>query len=216
MDIPVYKLYLAKPNLEAMRLTPAQQQELLAVPRKNLADIGAKTLLSADIFSNEDYQWMGVEWFPNLQAVIDHSRCLAEVTWLQYLTSEVFLGTDIPGGQFPNNLEPYHPVQGAPAPIYKAWVARIRNPLQEVSAEQREKRSAVEAYVKEHGIIRHIYMLSTMQFNESWSIWGLERYPDQATLEGDTMLKWNANWWSDSRTRSYLGIANGGLLSGLE
>jgi hypothetical protein len=64
---------------------------------------------------------MGVEWYPNLKAVIDHARCLAQYDWLQYLTSESFLGTDILGGEYPNNLEPYHPVEGAPQPIYKAW-----------------------------------------------------------------------------------------------
>jgi hypothetical protein len=56
MDIPVYKLFLAKPNLEAMRMPTEQQQEFLSYIQKNLLDLGAKTLLMTDIFSNEDYQ----------------------------------------------------------------------------------------------------------------------------------------------------------------
>jgi hypothetical protein len=217
MELPVFKLYLTKPSLEAMLLSPEKQQELMGYNAQAMADVGAKTLLTADIFSDENYVWLGVEEYPNLAAVIEHNRCLAKVNWLQYLTSEVYLGTNWFASEYPVDLEPYHPVEGAPLPIYKAWIGRFNKQaftLEDRTEEEKEKLAAVRAYSKEVDIVQHLSLVS-VQFNELWTAWGLERFPNHEALEKDALLKWDADWWRHLKARAYLGTATGGFLSGL-
>ncbi len=219
MDIPVYKLYIGKMHLDAMLMPVEKQREMLARGAQYLADVGATNLLMADIFSDEKYQFFGVEAFPNLQAVIEHQRCLREMNWLQYMDVEVYLGTRWYPESFPINLEPYLPVDGVPAPIYKVFLWRYVPGAPELTSDENEKLEQMDAQMeelqKELGVITHIAGVATIQFNEYWTAWGLERYPNHEALEKQYQAMMKAHWWKRIEAHTYLGIATGGTLSGL-
>ena len=216
MDIPVYKLWLIKPNLSAVQLPPEKQQEYLARNAQALADVGGKVLLTTDIFSHENYQSFGIESFPSLQAVIDHQRCLREMNWLQYMDAEIYLGTSWRPEAETIDLEPYRPADGVPAPIYKVYMSRNLGKWAGMMPYWQEKIAKMEPLRKELGIFTHIGGVVTLQFNEYWLNWGLERDPNHEALEKHYKAMLDADWWQHMEGRVYLGTANGGLLSGLE
>jgi hypothetical protein len=215
MDIPVFKLYLGKLNLAAVSLPPERQQEMMGIMMKNMADLGAKTLLSGDIFSSEEYQWFGIEWYPNMQALIDSGRCIREINWLQYMTTEVFLGTEIDDDAFRLNLEPYQPQPGVPAPIYKIWIGHFYDNADNLPPEEQKEREKVAALEKEYGVVKHIPGVFTAPYNELWTAWGLDRYPSHESLRNIYSQMYQANWWKHVKARSFLAIATGGTISGL-
>jgi hypothetical protein len=90
----IYKLYLGKMKEAWHQMSEAEQKALLAKVDEVLEQVGAVSLITCDpSWSTEQWQFWGVEEFPDIEAVMKHSRLLDELNWERYVESMTVLGT---------------------------------------------------------------------------------------------------------------------------
>jgi hypothetical protein len=71
-----------------------EQESLIAKVNEALENVGGKRVALCDSsWSSEEWQFFGVEVFPNIEAVQKHSELLRAFDWLRYLKSSTLLGT---------------------------------------------------------------------------------------------------------------------------
>ena len=94
MAQPVYKLWLFRFTEAWYQLSPEEQQRLLARDEEALAQVGGRSVITcACAWAGEQWQVFGVEEFPDIEAVQQHSQLLAALNWYRYTESMTTLGT---------------------------------------------------------------------------------------------------------------------------
>lgn len=97
MAQPIYKVYLLKYKEAWYKLTPEEQNKLLAQNAESLKEIGAELLiLCASVWSSEEWLGWGVEKYPDIEAVQKHANNLFSWNWFEYIESKTYLGTEMP------------------------------------------------------------------------------------------------------------------------
>lgn len=77
------------------QVSKEEQNRMVAESRQLLGKVVGKTLLSCDsAWSTEQWMWFGVEEFPDIEAVQEHTKLLLERDWFRYLESFSILGTE--------------------------------------------------------------------------------------------------------------------------
>jgi hypothetical protein len=72
-----------------------EQDQLLAKERESFQKSGGKTLAFAEsVWSNEKWQFFGVNEFSDLDALQAHTARLIEIEWFRYVDSKVILGKE--------------------------------------------------------------------------------------------------------------------------
>jgi len=95
MAQPVYKLFLGKMSEAWHQLPQEEQKSLLAKVNEALEKAGGKTVvLCNSSWSSEQWQFFGVEEFPDIAAIQKHTTLLNELNWLRYIESTTVLGTE--------------------------------------------------------------------------------------------------------------------------
>jgi hypothetical protein len=90
----VYKLWQLRFTEAWYQLGQEEQQRLLALVQQALNTAGGKQLiLCSAAWSNEQWQYFGVEEFPDVEAVQRHEQILIELNWARYIESRTTLGT---------------------------------------------------------------------------------------------------------------------------
>ena len=94
MSQPIYKLYLGK-TTEVWHQLPAEEQHaLMTKVNAALDQVGGKRLIMCDpSWSTEQWHFWGVEEFPDIQAVMKHTKLLADLKWERYVETMTVLGT---------------------------------------------------------------------------------------------------------------------------
>jgi hypothetical protein len=93
MNKPIYKLYLGKMEEAWYALSEAKQQALLEKVNAALEQVGGKKVISCDpTWSTEQWHFWGVEEFPDIKAVMKHTKLLAELNWERYVDTITVLG----------------------------------------------------------------------------------------------------------------------------
>jgi hypothetical protein len=208
MSKPIFKLYLMKLGIEAVTLPAEKQQSLLGKGEEILAQVGGKTLISGEIWSDEKYQYFGIEQYPNWQALREHDRCLREINWFQYLESETFLGVDDPDN--PTRQEPLSMTERPEESFLLLFIARLHSEF-ELTEEVMKQAQQVQEYMKELGI-QDLVSVNTRIGNEAWGTFGVQLIPSMDALEKKQAAQAKVNWWKYIEARSYLGSATGGML----
>jgi hypothetical protein len=94
MSKKIYKLFIGKTTEAWHRLSKDEQHELLTKVQAAVEQAGGKRVLMCDpTWSTEEWHFWGVEEFPDIEAVMKHTKLLAELTWERYVDSMTFLGT---------------------------------------------------------------------------------------------------------------------------
>jgi hypothetical protein len=76
------------------QLSPEEREHHLEKVRQALAEVGGKSLLSSDsAWSNEEWQFFGLEEYPNVEAVQKFTERLQEMNHFRYFTTRTILGT---------------------------------------------------------------------------------------------------------------------------
>jgi hypothetical protein len=89
---PIYKLYMGKATEAWYQLSEEERNSLLDKIGPEKA--GGKTLVACNSgWSSEQWQWFGIEEFPDIEAVQQHAEDLEEVGWSRYKESVSVLGT---------------------------------------------------------------------------------------------------------------------------
>ena len=92
----VYKHWLFRYTEAWYQLSAEEQQHLLAKDAEALAQVGGRSVITCQCaWAGEQWQYFGVEEFPDIAAVQMHSQLLAAVNWYRYTESITTLGTAI-------------------------------------------------------------------------------------------------------------------------
>ncbi len=90
--LPIYKLWLARLTQAAYAYSAEQQQAKMEQSQAYMKEVGGKVIAYCTCFSDERYQYFGIERYPNLEAVQEYNRCLREMDWFNLIEAEVLLG----------------------------------------------------------------------------------------------------------------------------
>jgi hypothetical protein len=94
MTTPIYKLFLGKMTEAWHQLPEKEQHALLKKVEGALAQVGGKRVLMCNpSWCTEQWHFWGVEEFPNMEAVMQHTKLLADLNWERYSESTSVLGT---------------------------------------------------------------------------------------------------------------------------
>ena len=91
---PIYKLFLAKAGEAWYRLSEEERADLMAKDRAALEKAGGKVVIYCDsAWCSEQWQFFGVEEFPDIEAVQKFTEELNKLDWFRYGESMTILGT---------------------------------------------------------------------------------------------------------------------------
>ena len=91
----IYKAFLAEPLEAWYQLSQEEQASLLAKDNAAREKAGGKTVvLCNSSWSSEQWQFFGVEEFPDIEAIQKHTALLNELNWFRYFESMTVLGTE--------------------------------------------------------------------------------------------------------------------------
>ena len=94
---PVYKMFHARWKEAWFQLSKEEQESISGKLEAGMKKAGGKFMLICDSsWSSEQWWFWGVEEYPSIEAVQEHSNLLNELEWLRYVDSETLLGTAVP------------------------------------------------------------------------------------------------------------------------
>ena len=97
MATPIYKFWRARFTEAWYQLNQDEQKALLAKVDAARQQAGGTSLISCmSDWANEAWAGFGIEEFPDLAAVQQHTALLNELSWFRYIESEHLLGTRFP------------------------------------------------------------------------------------------------------------------------
>jgi hypothetical protein len=213
--LPVYKLYLMKPTLAANSLSPEQRTEYMKKHDEFMAQTGGKMLLTCDmVWSNEEFEYFGLEVFPNLQALTTYHECLRSIGWFAYFESKSYLGWTFDDAGEPNVWEFPAPPAPDETPIYKLVFWTPRPAYYEEMEKVNELGEGQEEIFNQVGKVTVFAAYSRMNNEENFGFM-IERYPTLSAMVPHYKNLEFTNWFKYVDARSFLGRAVGGSLSGL-
>ena len=201
MDGMLYKLFFSTTQ-------QAEPPELF----EQRQSLGIRRLLTADMsWSNQKFTGYTVDLFPSLKAVRDYDQFARETGGL--LPGESYLGIPM-DENFPDFFAPAP--QEDEAPVYRVYFSR---PSTEVFGVEVKKYQAAlqlvnEARARAGG--RQIIAAYMRWNNEEWEYYGVERFPSTNDLLIYSQFLTEQGWYRYTTAISYISIATGGILSGLE
>ena len=92
---PIIRLMFAKVKEAFYKLSEEKQQEFMLKDRKNWEELGCKLLMMIDCrWSNEDWNYIGVEEWPNIEALEKRAKFEnEELQKFRYAETKTYLGT---------------------------------------------------------------------------------------------------------------------------
>jgi hypothetical protein len=94
MNQPVYKVWLVKGKEAWYALSPEEQNKLMEKVGQTLVEVGGEHVIScSSVWASENYQYWGVDKFPDIEAAQKHAELLMELNWFRYADSTSYLGT---------------------------------------------------------------------------------------------------------------------------
>lgn len=214
MDTPLYKLYIFKRNARHFATPPEQMAAIRAEMDQRQRELGIHDLFNAQMaWSNEKYEYFGIEYYPNMRAVQEYTRCLMDLGFFQYVDSESFLGLPM-DGTYPNfNLEP--PPAAGEQPIYRLYFSRLSDYALELPREELEVIYGRNTDYQNMAGIKPLLNAYVTWNNEEWEYFGIERFPNLETMIRYSQFMTDTGWYRIIHARSYLGTAYGGLVAGM-
>jgi hypothetical protein len=214
VDTPLYKLYLFKRTAQYYDLSQAGWAQLSAEILSQQRALGVRDLFNAEMaWSNEHYEFFGVEFYPSLEAARNYTHCLQKLGYYRYVTGDSFLGLPMDNTYPDFSIEP--PTRSENL-VYRVYLAHQTSYARQMPSDETEKRFglAADAFKSAGGTV----MLNAyMRWNfEGYEYFGIERYPDLEAVIGYTQLLSSNGWYDLMASRSYLGTAYGGLIAGMK
>jgi hypothetical protein len=94
---PVYKLWMTKPTEAWYQLSEEEQEGVMATAQASLEEVGGKLLLRCTPgWASEEWMLFGVEEFPSIEAVQQHTMTLFEAGHFRYTEGKSMLGIKWP------------------------------------------------------------------------------------------------------------------------
>ena len=97
MSAPIYKLFMFRNTEAYYQASEAEQNEFLAKLDAAFQKAGGKRLVMCNSYwSSDQWQYFGVEVFPNIECVQEYAAALNELNMPRYVESISLLGTELP------------------------------------------------------------------------------------------------------------------------
>ena len=94
---PGYHMFRAQWKEAWFQLSKEERASIFGKLEEAMKKAGGKSMLTCDSSWNSEHWWFwGVEEYPSIEAVQEHSNLLNELEWLRYVDSETLLGTAVP------------------------------------------------------------------------------------------------------------------------
>ena len=91
----IYQLFMARFTEAWYQLSDEERNQILAKQAESSEKAGAKSVIFAEsVWSNEEWQFFGVNEYPNVEAVQEHTQRLIDAQWFRYIESKVILGKE--------------------------------------------------------------------------------------------------------------------------
>ena len=214
MDTPLYKLYLFKRTPSYYALSEAKWAQLRAEITAQQQAFGIRNLFNAQMdWSNEKYESFGVEFFPSIDVVQAYTRCLFKLGYFKLIDSESYLGLPM-DNTFPDfTLEPPAPGE---SPVYRAYLTQETSYARQMEPDDLKMKYSLagEAFKSAGGV--PVLSAYARWNNEGYEYFGIERYPNLEALIGYTQFLSSNDWYAIMESRSYLGTAYSGIISGVD
>jgi len=98
MAQPVYKVWMMKYTESWYKLSKEEQEKHDAKIAEALKSVGGEmVLMRVSLWCSENWLFWGVEKFPSIEAVQQHSELLFNLNHFQYVESTSYLGSEMPG-----------------------------------------------------------------------------------------------------------------------
>ncbi len=95
MAEPIYFLYLGKPTEAWYRLSQEEKDNLGNKVDEAFEKAGGKRVLfCGSSWSSERWQFIGINEFPNIEAVQKNAELLNELNWFRYVDTMSVMGTE--------------------------------------------------------------------------------------------------------------------------
>lgn len=93
MSGTIYKIFLFKPSTYGLSLSQEEQNKMLQKATELREQAGAKMIVTACCYwSNEAWQYFGIEEFPSIEAIQKHSMAQMGLNWARGIDAQTFLG----------------------------------------------------------------------------------------------------------------------------
>lgn len=93
---PIYKFFRGRLTKEWRQLSQAEQDELWEKVNGALEQVGGERMIVCDArWHSDQWEYVGVEVFPNIEAVQRHAELLDDLGWFRYRHGESTLGTEL-------------------------------------------------------------------------------------------------------------------------
>lgn len=90
---PVHKMFYLRFTEAWFQLSQEEQDQLLSKVGDALKKVGGKPVIMCNSsWASEKWWFWGVEEFPSIEAVQEHTKLLTELNWMRYCQSETLLG----------------------------------------------------------------------------------------------------------------------------
>jgi hypothetical protein len=94
MAQPIYQVYVSRMTEAWYQLTTEEQQKLLATLGEGIAKFGVKQVIHCNsAWASEQYQFFGVNEFPDAETAQKFAAFQAEINWFRYVDGMTTLGT---------------------------------------------------------------------------------------------------------------------------
>jgi hypothetical protein len=95
MEKTIYQLFMMKPSEAWYQLSKEEQDSLFSKVGESSDKAGIKEIVIADsAWSNEEWMFFGVNEYPDLESLQEHTKRLDDLQWFRYVESKVILGTE--------------------------------------------------------------------------------------------------------------------------
>jgi hypothetical protein len=92
---PIYKMYMVRLIEPWYQLSEEEQANMLEKVDAARTAVGGKQVLLCDsAWASEQWQGFGIEVYPSVEALQQHSKLLLEIGWYRYIESDTVLGTN--------------------------------------------------------------------------------------------------------------------------
>ena len=98
MAQPVYKNWFARYTEAWYKLTPDEQNALMAANEASIQKVGGESLIFCFSVSDEEWNGWGVEKYPSFEALQQRQLDLFAMNWSKYFDAKSYLGVDLPQG----------------------------------------------------------------------------------------------------------------------
>ena len=214
MDYPIYKLFFFKRGVKALGLDAAAYEEVLAQTREPARRLGVRQMLMANMrWSNERNEIFGIELYPSLEIVQEYSRQLEDMNWYSFVSSESYLG--IPMDSTANEIALPEPPPPGEKTVYRVYLSRLTDYGHSLTPDDLDATWAMgrEALNRAGGrMLINGYMRWN---NEEWEAFGVERFPCHEAVLSYSQFLSVSGWYRISASRSFLGTAIGGEITGI-